>query len=114
MPAPESALGPVESAGLIPAELREVATYVAESLAPATRRAYATALADFTSWCDEAGLDPIPAAPETVARYLAAGAKAGRSVSTLSQRLAAIRWAHESKGYESPTAAKVITMDDPP
>jgi site-specific recombinase XerD len=92
----------------VASELQDVAACVAESLAPATRRAYRAALADFTAWCDEAGVDALPAAPETVARYLAAGAKSGRSVSTLSQRLAAIRWAHEARNYESPTAAKGV------
>ncbi len=98
----------VDSAPTIPAELTDVMAYVAESLAPSTRRAYRTGLADFAAWCDGQRLDSMPASPETVARYLAAGAKAGRSVSTLGQRLAAIRWAHESQGLESPTAAKGV------
>ncbi len=69
----------------------DVAAYVAESLAPATRRAYQCALRDFGAWCEAEAPTALPAAPETVARYLAAAAKAGRSVSTIQQRVAAIR-----------------------
>ena len=55
----------------LPAELRQVAAYVDASLAPATRRAYGIGLADFRAWCSAQGLEALPAAPETVARYLA-------------------------------------------
>ena len=44
----------------------------------------------------------------TVAAFIASEADQGRAVSTLEQRLAAIRWAHEAKGLESPTAAKLV------
>jgi site-specific recombinase XerD len=90
------------------ADMAQVEEFVAESLAPATRRAYRTGLADFTLWTAERGLETLPASPETVAAYLADRARAGLSVSTLQQRLAAIKWAHESQGLETPTAAKGV------
>ena len=102
------ALPPIPDLPAVPVELRDVAAFVDASLAPSTRRAYGAALKDFAGWCDAAGLTSIPAAPETVARYIAAAAKSGRSVSTLHQRLAAIRWAHEARNLESPTAAKGV------
>jgi len=92
----------------IPAELGDVADYVAQSLAPSTRRAYGAGLASFRSWCEGQGVQALPAAAETVARYLAAQAKAGKSPATLGQRVAAIRWAHEAQGFETPTTAKGV------
>ena len=91
-----------------PEELKEVAGYVADSLAPATRRAYAIGLRDFRAWCSSVGQEALPASAETVARYLAAGAKAGRSVSTLQQRAAAIKWSHESQDLDNPTQSKGV------
>jgi integrase len=43
-----------------------------------------------------------------VAAYLAELADQGRSVSTVQQRAAAIRWAHEAQGHESPTTHKGV------
>jgi integrase len=43
-----------------------------------------------------------------VAAFLAAEADTGRKVSTIEQRAAAIRWAHEARGFESPTSSKVV------
>jgi len=91
-----------------PADLEAVRTYLEESLAPATRRAYRSGLAAFRAWCEGASVLALPASPETVAAFLAAEADAGRAVATLEQRAAAIRWAHEAAGQESPTAAKVV------
>lgn len=67
--------------------------YAEESLAPATRRAYATGWADFESWCGEQGLVALPAQETTIGLYLADRA-ATRSVATLNLRLAAIRVRH--------------------
>ncbi|MFQ5466656.1 MAG: tyrosine-type recombinase/integrase [Kiloniellaceae bacterium] len=107
MTEPASALSVAPQAPRVPAELRDVAAYVAESLAPATRKAYRSALRAFAAWCEAEDLEALPATPETVARFLAA--QAGRyRVATLEQRLAAIRWAHETQGLDSPTAAKGV------
>jgi len=96
------------SKALAALDLTAVGEYVEASLAPNTRRAYRSALADFRAWCDGQGVESIPASPETVAVYAAGLADAGRSVSTITQRLAAIRWAHELAGIESPTGAKGV------
>jgi site-specific recombinase XerD len=84
------------------------AGYVAHSLSPATRRAYASGLRDFESWAVSQRLAWLPAEPETVASYLAHLADTGRSPSTISQRVAAIRWAHEAQDLPSPTASKGV------
>ena len=50
----------------------------------------------------------LPAAIETVAAYLASQAGAGRKVSTITRRAAAISYAHRLRGLASPTAAEPI------
>ena len=51
---------------------REVADAIAAARSEATRRAYRTQWGLFTAWADEAGLQPLPVSPATVARYLVA------------------------------------------
>ena len=79
----------------------------------ATLRAYRSDWADFTAWCDDRQLVAMPAAPETVALYVASRAEGGPDdergrptaplkVATLSRRLAAISQAHKLAGLESP------------
>jgi len=50
---------------------------LAEKSSPATRRAYRSDFAAFTAWCARRALDPIPAAPEAVAAFIADQANAG-------------------------------------
>lgn len=79
--------------------------YARASKAPATRRAYATDWRDFEEWCRSKGLPSLPAAPETVALYLADIAATHRPA-TLSRRMAAIAAAHKACGYESPVSMR--------
>jgi len=103
-----AALTPIESPALPAVEVKAAREYQAESIAPATLRAYRSALKDFAAWCSERETAPIPATAETVAAYLAALADRGLSVSTVTQRAGAIRWAHESADLGSPTASKTV------
>ena len=87
-------------------ELRAADRGVAESLesvlADNTRRTYDAQWRLFTGWCDEVGLQALPAEPLTVARYLAARANSGASVATLRLATSAISKAHEWAKVESP------------
>src|SRR4051812_29038358 len=75
------------------------ADYAKLSLAPATLAAYRADWTDFTAWCRLNGLSPLPAAPKTVADYLASLAQThGRSA--LRRRLLAIGQAHRIKEME--------------
>jgi site-specific recombinase XerD len=80
-----------------------VADYAAASRSAATMRAYTQGWQHFTSWCDERQVIALPAAPETVAAYLADLAQNGRKVATLTRRLAALAQAHQLAGFPSPT-----------
>ena len=73
-----------------------------EAHSPATRRAYKASWRVFRVWVRGQGLDALPAAPETVAAYLAERAGAGVSRSTLAMARAAIRYHHETSGLANP------------
>jgi hypothetical protein len=70
LPAPR----PVAPAPSIERELQSAARYAASALAPATRRSYERDWRVFAEWCVACGLQPMPAAPEAVAAFLAAEA----------------------------------------
>lgn len=78
------------------------------SKAKGTLRVYASALRSFAEWCAVHGLDSLPASPETVVLFVEAERAAGRKVSTIEAKLAAIRWAHITKGHLSPTTAAIV------
>jgi site-specific recombinase XerD len=75
--------------------------------AASTRKAYGTDFRLFKEWCDARGVSALPAAPETVAAYLAAHATSSKA-STLGRRIAAIRYAHKLAGYAVPTDAEGV------
>jgi integrase len=93
--------------------------YLAAARAASTRRAYRHDWAAFAAWCAGHGLPALPAAPETVALYLAdladqvKEAADGRAVpryaiNTLQRRLAGIAAAHKEAGQEPPTRAALV------
>lgn len=76
--------------------------YIRASKAERTRRAYAVAWRGFTAWCEGRGLGSLPAAPGTVALYLAARADEGCKPATVALDLATISEAHRAAGFPSP------------
>lgn len=82
--------------------------YMQQSLSESTRKFYRIDFGIFSKWCGSFELLTLPAAPETVARFLAAQASAGIKPATLIRRLAAIRMAHEMIGHLSPTEHKGV------
>ncbi len=83
-------------------ELAAARRYTDASRAPATRRAYATDWAAFTTWCEKRGHTPLPAEPVIVGLFLAAEADSGLSPSTINRRRAAIGYHHRRAGFRSP------------
>ncbi|RAI54672.1 site-specific integrase [Roseicella frigidaeris] len=88
-------------------ELARAAGYARAALAPATLAAYAADWADFSAWCAARRAAALPAAPTTVAAYLAALATS-HATATLRRRLAAIGRAHAMAGHRSPAAHPAI------
>ncbi len=101
---PVMAPEPAEVVALTPTESERVSHYVAGALSPSTRRAYTAALRKFHAWCIGTGRNSCPADPTAVAAFLVVEADAGLSVSSLAQRLAAIRWQHLRRGFATPTS----------
>ena len=92
------------SVALVPAADR-AREFIRAAKAPATIRAYRADWRDFESWCSAHGLTSLPAAPGTVALYLAESADRLKPA-TLTRRLAAISKAHSAAGNESPASMK--------
>jgi integrase len=89
------------------AALAAARDYAAGAYAEATRRAYRADWADFLGFCRAAGFSPLPAAPQTVAAYLASMA-ASHAASTIARRLAAIGQAHRLAGEDWQPSHPVI------
>lgn len=86
----------------LPAEIEEARRLHEHARADATKRAYAADWRHFEAWCMARGLESLPAAPETLVLYLAAFAGQFK-MSTIERRLATIRVAHATEGFEAPT-----------
>ena len=71
--------------------------------AESTRRGYRSDFGGFSRWCTAQRVEPLPATVDTVAAFLAAEASAGRKPSTLSRKMAAIRYAHRLAEMPDPT-----------
>ncbi len=107
MPAPLARRPPTDVESI--EELVESARrYVAEGKASSTRRAYRSAFAAFEGWCTSRGLSACPAAPATVAIYLAAMADAGAAVATIERTLAGIAHELRSRGRVWPRGEPAI------
>ena len=87
---------------------QRIKDYMAMALSPSTIKFYKIDLRIFAEFCTSMGAQAFPATPETVARFLAQQTDMGIKPATLTRRLAAIRMAHESKGYNNPTQHKGI------
>ena len=88
-----------------------VASYVQASRADNTRRGYLADFRHFSGWCQQHGLESLPAAPETVASYLTACADSGTlKAGSIQRRVSAISNYHQAAGLESPTATAVCRL----
>jgi len=90
------------------AELHDQASdYIRQAKAANTWRAYKADWADFESWCKEHHLEPLPAAPSTVALYLTERAETLKT-SSMQRRLAAIAQIHVGKKFTDPTKSPEV------
>jgi integrase len=109
-PSPTDAAG--DALEVVPAEpgalVRSANAYAREARSAGTRKAYAKHWAAFTAWCTAQGVCELPAAPQTLALYLAARADEGRKVATLALALSAISQAHQVAGYPSPRSDRLV------
>ncbi|BBE74936.1 site-specific integrase [Oharaeibacter diazotrophicus] len=81
----------------------------AAEMADSTRAVYARWLRNFAAWCGDQGLEaPYPASVATVRAFLTTEAARGLSVSSISQCVAALRWAHKRAGLPDPTTDETL------
>ncbi|MDB4989264.1 MAG: integrase family protein [Myxococcaceae bacterium] len=85
-----------------------VGKYVRAAKADNSLLAYRKQWAAFAAWCTTRGVCELPAAPETLALYLAASADAELSAATLALAKAAITKEHEKAGHTSPCASPLV------
>src|SRR5581483_9754359 len=83
-------------------------SYAEASKSPRTRTIYRLDFETFVAWCKERRLVPLPAAPETVAIYLAHRADRGSRPLSIGRMLTSISQAHKHAGYPSPRSATVV------
>jgi integrase len=125
-PRPEAGIVPV---GSIPVDLStDLATetesalkYVADSVGDSTKLAYAHAWKMFLWWCESKKVQPLPADPENVARYLSAladgtvpdrnGKPMKRKYATIAKAFAAIGHVHEMSGFQMPTKVPFLKRE---
>jgi integrase len=91
--------------------LQSAARYADAATSDNTKKAYASQWDRFCEWCaaqEGEALTAMPAAPVTVALYLASLADRGLSAASIDVALAAISKAHEVKGLESPRRSMIV------
>ena len=89
------------------AEIDRAKRYGRAAKADRTIAEYARDWRDFERYCRARGLSALPADPLTVARYAATLAGV-RAIATIRRRMIAISQAHQERGFEPPTAHKVV------
>lgn len=94
--------GGTDARGLREPHVRRVVDAARASHNASTRRNYHAAWRRFQAWTDREGLSAMPAAPGTVAAYLAWRADEGLSPASLRMDRAAIRHHHTEAGQPNP------------
>ena len=85
--------------------------YVRAARAANTLRGYRSDWGEFTAWCDQHFVPPLPAAAATISGYLTELARHGAKVRTMSRRLSAIKFAHQLRNLPDPTRhARVVAV----
>src|SRR3954466_9946668 len=89
------------------AQLEQVRQFIRASKAENTIRGYASDWRDFCHWCEMHAVCPLPAAPESIAAYIAQAAQRLK-VGSIQRRLNAICEAHRAVGLDSPTHSAIV------
>jgi integrase len=103
----ERSLTTLEGTGAVQPLPTLVREFVRASKAENTIRGYQADWRHFCQWCESRGIRPLPAAPETVAAYIAECA-GYLKVGSIQRRLNAIAEAHKATGMESPIHAGIV------
>lgn len=97
-----------DAASLAAQQLVERAAGFARAAQPeSTRRAYASDLRCFESFCAARGLEPLPSTPQTIALYVT-HLSATHRVTTIRRRLAAIAVEHKRAGLDLTVSHRIV------
>jgi site-specific recombinase XerD len=102
-PGEAARLQPAEGGLVLPGDLESVGRYLTAAKAESTRKAYAADFRAWSTWAQQRGFIPLPAADTAVAAYLATLSDAGASPRTIARRLSGIGDAHREAGHLSPS-----------
>lgn len=102
LPTPQQPLDPLDRSAALAREL------IAARHAPNTQKAYAQDIKEFTAWGQKIGLDTLPASVDAVVLFIAALAERGALPSTITRKVAAIRFSHAQAGIPSPTTTEPV------
>jgi site-specific recombinase XerD len=91
-------------------DVERVSDFAKQATAYNTRRGYKADFAAFQSWCASRNVSALPAAPETVAGFLASQAEVGFTTATIGRRISAISFAHRLANHETPTSANIVKI----
>ena len=79
--------------------------------APSTIRAYKTSFERFIQFCDEANINPLPAEPQNVARYISKLTASGLKSSSIRIIIAAISSIHKLNLLNDPTQHPTVKIE---
>jgi hypothetical protein len=94
--------------GLTLGDAERIAVAIDAELAESTRTSYASAWSQWESWCRGRGFAALPAAPETLAAYLAERAESGICLGTLDGACSAIAHRHHQEGLPDPAVDVIV------
>lgn len=101
----------VRAASALPETLGAAVEAAVEAATSAnTRRLYRAQAKLFAGWCAARGLAALPAAPETVAGWLADRAAGGAKVATVRAGRSAVSAMHRAAGAADPAASELARM----
>lgn len=89
-------------------EFNRAKSYIKDSLAPNTIRAYESQSQIFEEWCFLRNLSSLPADLETISVFLSWYADQGKKYSTIARMIFSISQKHRVNGYESPNKSEKI------
>ena len=99
---------PARAVAILADDLAAAHSYAEADKADETRRAYRSDFAAFNRYCTAHGQPFLPATPAMVAAFVSSEADRGISPSTITRRVAAIRYAHLLDGHATPTESEAV------
>jgi site-specific recombinase XerD len=84
-------------------ELQALLAHIEGAYAPNTIRAYRADMQEFISYCEQAGVCPLPANPMIIANFLTQSATTGVKASTIKRKESSISAIHRLSYLEDPT-----------